>query len=98
MRYLALACDFDGTLAHHQQVAEQTVAALERLRTSGRRLILLTGRRLEELLSIFSHVHLFDRVVAENGALLYRPATREEKPLGSPPPEKFLQALRDRGV
>jgi HAD superfamily hydrolase (TIGR01484 family) len=98
MRYLALACDYDGTLASNNRVAETTVAALERFRASGRKLILVTGRRLDELLSICPHVHLFDRVVAENGALLYRPATREEKPLGSPPPEKFLQALRDRGV
>jgi hydroxymethylpyrimidine pyrophosphatase-like HAD family hydrolase len=50
------------------------------------------------LSSVFPHAHLFDRVVAENGALLYRPATREEKPLGPPPPARFLQALRDRGV
>lgn len=98
MRYLALACDYDGTLASRNHVTERTVAALERLRASGRKLILVTGRRLDELLSVFPHVHLFDRVVAENGALLYRPATRDEKPLGPPPPEGFLQALRDRGV
>jgi hydroxymethylpyrimidine pyrophosphatase-like HAD family hydrolase len=98
MRYLALACDYDGTLAKNNHVADKTTAALERLRTSGRKLILVTGRRLDELLGHFPRVDLFDRVVAENGALLYRPATREEKPLASPPPEKFLQALRDRGV
>ena len=61
-------------------------------------MILVTGRLLEDLLSVFPQIHLFDRVVAENGALLYCPATREEKPLGSPPSEKFLQALRDRTV
>jgi hydroxymethylpyrimidine pyrophosphatase-like HAD family hydrolase len=98
MRYLALACDYDGTLAKNNHVAEKTTAALERLRASGRKLILVTGRRLDELLGHFPGVDLFDRVVAENGALLYHPATREEKPLAGPPPEKFLQALRDRGV
>ncbi|HVK08388.1 MAG TPA: HAD-IIB family hydrolase [Gemmataceae bacterium] len=98
MRYLALACDYDGTLAVHNHVADGTVAALERLRASGRKLILVTGRRLDELLNVFPQVHLFDRVVAENGALLYRPATREEKPLGCPPPEKLVRALRDHGV
>ncbi len=98
MRYLALACDYDGTLAMNNHVADSTTAALERLRASGRRLILVTGRRLDEVLGLFPRVDLFDRVVAENGALLYRPATREERLLASPPPEKFLRELRDRGV
>src|SRR5215510_1438427 len=34
MRYLALACDYDGTLASEGQVAPETVAALERLRAT----------------------------------------------------------------
>jgi HAD superfamily hydrolase (TIGR01484 family) len=71
MRYQALACDYDGTIAHHGQVADETIAALGRLRHTGRRLILVTGRQLEDLLAIFPHVELFDRVVAENGAVVY---------------------------
>jgi HAD superfamily hydrolase (TIGR01484 family) len=98
MRYLALACDYDGTLATDGRVGDETVAALERLRVSGRRLILVTGRELDDLLSVFSHTHLFDWVVAENGALLYQPSGRLEKVLGGRPPEHFIQALRDRGV
>ena len=86
MRYLALATDYDGTLAKDGQVDEPTLAALERFRDSGRRLILVTGRELDELLEVFPQVDLFERVVAENGALLYRPAGREEKVLGEPPP------------
>jgi hydroxymethylpyrimidine pyrophosphatase-like HAD family hydrolase len=31
MRYLALACDYDGTVAAAGRVAEATCAALERL-------------------------------------------------------------------
>ena len=98
MRYLALACDYDGTLATHGQVNEETVEALQRVLASGRKLLLVTGRELEDLLAVFPHVNLFDRVVAENGALLYRPASREEEVLATPPPEEFLWALRDRGV
>lgn len=98
MRYLALACDYDGTLAHDGRVEGQTVAALERLRATGRRLLLVTGRELDELLGIFPHVGLFERVVAENGALLYDPATKQEKLLAQRPPEMFLRALRDKGV
>jgi hydroxymethylpyrimidine pyrophosphatase-like HAD family hydrolase len=37
-------------------------------------------------------------VVAENGALLHRPATHEETPLGDAPPAAFARTLRQRGV
>ncbi len=98
MRYHALACDYDGTIAHQGRVDDETIAALGRLRDTGRRLILVTGRELKDLLAICPHIELFDRVVAENGAVVYRPATREEKLLGEPPPEPFVRALRERGV
>ena len=37
MRYLALACDYDGTLAWDGQIAATTVAALLALRDSAAR-------------------------------------------------------------
>ncbi|QKQ77668.1 HAD family phosphatase [Nostoc sp. TCL240-02] len=98
MRYSVLATDYDGTLATDNHVNENTLAALSRLRNSGCKLILVTGRQLDELLQVFGHVNLFDYVVAENGALLYSPATREEKLLGSQPSAEFINALRDRKV
>jgi hydroxymethylpyrimidine pyrophosphatase-like HAD family hydrolase len=98
MRYLALACDYDGTLAHSGAVSEETISALTYLRSSGRKLLLVTGRRLDDLLRLFPHLDLFDRVVVENGALLYRPETREEVPLSEPPPEPLVAALRAAGV
>jgi HAD superfamily hydrolase (TIGR01484 family) len=98
MRYLALATDYDGTLAHDGRVADATLAAVTRLRQSGRRLVLVTGRDLPDLHLTFSNVDLFDRVVAENGALLYRPATREERILATPPPQAFRDELARRGV
>jgi hydroxymethylpyrimidine pyrophosphatase-like HAD family hydrolase len=98
VRYLALCCDYDGTLAEDGHVSPATVAALERLRASGRKLLLVTGRILEELKTVCTCLDLFDRVVAENGASLYDPATREERVLAERPPELFIQTLRDRGV
>lgn len=98
MRYLALAADYDGTLATDGRVDAATVAGLEQLLASGRKLILVTGRQLDELLEIFPQVVLCERVVAENGALLYRPATREHKVLGQAPPEAFVHALQARQV
>ncbi|MDQ3874273.1 MAG: HAD-IIB family hydrolase, partial [Actinomycetota bacterium] len=98
MRYLALACDYDGTLAHDGVVDDDTTRALERVLASGRRLLLVTGRELDDLLRVFPRVDLFDRVVAENGGLLYRPETKEELPLGDAPPVPFVEALRRRDV
>jgi HAD superfamily hydrolase (TIGR01484 family) len=98
MRYLALCCDYDGTIAHHGVVDAQTIAALEGVRESGRRLVLVTGRELEDLQAVMPRLDLFERVVAENGALLYTPATREEKVLGDPPSEALVNALRKLDV
>src|SRR5499433_1044551 len=98
MRYHALACDYDGTLAHDGRVNDETVAALERLRGSGRRLIMVTGRELDDLRQNFSQLDLFDRVVAENGALLHNPKERKEKLLAEPPHEDFVRLLGKRGV
>jgi hydroxymethylpyrimidine pyrophosphatase-like HAD family hydrolase len=97
MRYQVLCTDYDGTIAHDGVVDAATVAAMERLLASGRRLVLVTGRELPELLEIFPRIDLFEWVVAENGALLYRPSTKEEKPLADPPAEDLVRRLRDKG-
>ncbi len=98
MRYHAVACDYDGTLASHGRVNEETIEALERLRDSGRRLILVTGRELDDLRQNFSRLDLFERVVAENGAMLYSPKERREKSLAEAPREDFVKLLEKRGV
>lgn len=98
MQYLALATDYDGTIAHEGRVDSDTIAALERFRASGRKLILVTGRELEDLVRVFDGLALFDSVVLENGALLYHPETREAVPLAPPPPAEFVTRLRSLGV
>lgn len=98
MHFLLLATDYDGTLAHDGVVDQRTVTALERLRNSGRRIVLVTGRHLPDLCQIFPRLDLFDRVVVENGGLLYRPETREQKLLCPPPDERFLALLRQRKI
>ena len=98
MRYHALACDYDGTIAWNGGVSSRTIEALQDVRKSGRKLILVTGRELDDLLEVFPRLELFDRVVAENGALLYRPATREERLLAERPPDEFSRELIHRGA
>ena len=55
---------------------------------------MLTGRRLDDLLAVFSHLRLVDYVVAEDGVVIYEPRTREQTLLGKPPPAESVQRLR----
>jgi len=98
MRYVALASDYDGTLAHDGLVSNETLSALKRLRQFGRKLILVTGRMLADLESVFSATDLFDCIVAENGAVLYTPSTREKQVLAPPPKQAFVEELHRRGI
>lgn len=98
MRYLTLVADYDGTLAADNRMAEATADALRRLKVSGRRAIMVTGRRLDELLKVCAYPALFDLIVAENGAVIYDPATCRETVLANPPSKAFLQALRTRRI
>jgi len=95
----ALAVDYDGTIAEDGQVDATTKAALTCVRESGRRLLLVTGRRLPDLHTVCPDVdRMFDAVVAENGALLYVPARREVRTLGDPPETALVEALRRNHV
>src|SRR5271165_7071664 len=98
MNILVLATDYDGTLAEKGRVADSTIQALEKFRLSGRKIVLVTGRRLDELLTVFERVDLCDWVVVENGALLYCPRTQEKRLLAEPPPLQLVDALRRRGI
>ena len=98
MRYLALACDYDGTIAHHGRLDARTREALERVRKSGRRVLLVTGRELDDLRRVCPDLEPFDLIVAENGGLLYEPRTREATTLAEPPPAELIATLERRGV
>lgn len=98
MRYTTVAFDYDGTLAHHGAIAELTVEVLKKCSASGRKLIMVTGRELPELQEVCPHLGLFERVVAENGALLYDPAKNSIRSLGPPPSVEFVATLQRRGV
>ena len=92
-RFRALATDYDGTLAHDGKVDLATIDALHTARRGGLRLIMVTGRELSDLGNTFEHIDLFDRVVVENGAVLYDPATKTVEQISSPPPRALVEAL-----
>jgi hydroxymethylpyrimidine pyrophosphatase-like HAD family hydrolase len=99
MVFHVLASDYDGTVAENGKVPEATARALQRVRESGRKLVLVTGRTLPDLERVCPEPErMFDLIVAENGALLYRPKGREIRTLGAPPEAPLLRALERRGV
>ena len=98
MRYFALATDYDGTIAHAGTVSESTLQALRKLKTSGRKLVLVTGRFVGDLQQVFPHFPVFHRIVAENGAVLHLPDSGQTKLLADPLPASFIAALRKAGI
>ncbi len=98
MQYHVLATDFDGTIAEQGLVPESTIEALEKIKASGRKLVMVTGRRMEPLMELLPDIGLFDLIVAENGALLYEPKTATETLLASAPPPELVAQMRERGV
>src|SRR3954454_19722191 len=98
MRFTALATDYDGTIARDGRVEDAAVTALGLLREAGWRLILATGRELEDLRGLMPGLALFDRVVAENGAILHTPATGRVRLLANPPVPSLAACLADKGV
>jgi len=93
MKCLALACDYDGTLAHDGVLDDGTASALDRFRASGRKLLMVTGRELPDLQSVCQVLDKFDWIVAENGALLYRPSDQFSQLLCAPASAALAQKL-----
>jgi hydroxymethylpyrimidine pyrophosphatase-like HAD family hydrolase len=98
IRFRALAVDYDDTLATDGRVNPTVLDGLQRFKESGRQLLLVTGRHLDDLRLVGPDLAIFDRVVAENGALLYRPEAGGERLLGAPPVKAFIDLLRRKQV
>lgn len=98
MIFDALATDYDGTIAHDGIVDAPTIDALARARAAGLRLILVTGRELSDLFNTFAQAAMFDRIVAENGAVLYDPAAQRVEVLAPAPPSPLLETLARANV
>ena len=98
MRYLALATDYDETLAIWGALDPAAAGALEKVRVSGRRVVLVTSRTLEELASICPNLDLFDLVVLENGGVMYTPSGRQTTVLCRPIDPELPRTLAARGI
>jgi HAD superfamily hydrolase (TIGR01484 family) len=59
---------------------------------------MVNGRELPDLRRVFDRLDLFEAIVVENGAVLYRPADDAEQALSPGPAPEFIRALKDRHV
>jgi len=98
VNFKVLACDYDGTLASEDRIGAEALAALGQAREAGMRLVLVTGRTFFDLLRVCEPLDLFDAVVAENGGVLYSPATGIIREQGPPPSPRLLAELDRRGI
>ncbi len=95
--FRAVAVDFDGTLTAAGRVHPDALAAIDETRSAGRRVVIVTGRILPELLAVFPDAgQRSDVIVAENGAVLAHGCRRRS--LAAPVPGELAAALARRGV
>lgn len=97
-KFKAIASDYDSTLAHDGLVTPNTLELLQSMRIAGFKLILVTGRTLKDLQSVFPELSVFDAVIIENGAVIFDPLKSQEEPLCPAPPPEFLASLSQRMV
>ena len=98
MRFLALALDYDGTIATDDVVGIDVRQAIATLRAQNILVLIVTGRILSELEKVAGDLHFVDAIVAENGAVIYIPDSGYSQLLGEPPPAALLDALVLRGI
>lgn len=75
MRFRVLAVDFDGTLAEGGVMPPDVRAALADVRAQGVAVLVVTGRRLDELRAVAGDLRFADAVVGEGGAVVLYPAS-----------------------
>lgn len=98
MKCLAVALDFDGTIATNDQLNPTVREAIAGLRSANVVVLIVTGRILSELERVAGNLHFVDAVVAENGAVIHFPDSGYTKVLGDAPPDSLIQAARLEGV
>jgi hydroxymethylpyrimidine pyrophosphatase-like HAD family hydrolase len=98
MRLSVLALDYDGTIARDDRVDPSVLDAIAEARRRGIAVMLVTGRRLDDLRRVAGELHFVDGVVAENGALVHFPDGGLTTTLAPPIPPSFVARLQKQGI
>jgi hydroxymethylpyrimidine pyrophosphatase-like HAD family hydrolase len=98
MKLAVVAIDYDGTIAVNGAFDPGARDAIAQLRLHGIAVVLVTGRRLDDLKRVAGNLGCFNAIVAENGAVLYFPESGRHAVIGHAPSPRFIDALLQRGV
>jgi hydroxymethylpyrimidine pyrophosphatase-like HAD family hydrolase len=98
MRLSVIAVDYDGTIARDDRLETPMLEAIADARRRGVAIMLVTGRRLDELRRVAGALQFVDGVVAENGAQLHFPDGGLTTTLAPPVPPAFITRLQQEGV
>ncbi len=98
VKFAALALDYDGTIATDGVMSALAREAIGVVRQQGVVILLVTGRRIDDLRRVAGDLTCFDAIVAENGAVLEFPASGRHVCLARPPSRHFIEHLWKRGL
>ena len=98
MKLSVIALDYDGTIAFDDTLAPPVRTLIADARLRGIKVILVTGRSLDELQRVAGDLRFVDGVVAENGAIAHFPDSGHLSLLAPPVPRGFAAELKRRGI
>jgi hydroxymethylpyrimidine pyrophosphatase-like HAD family hydrolase len=96
---MVVAVDIDGTLYDGVEVAPDAIRELQKARDDGHMVVIVTGRRWEELGTVAPDVvRLASRAVCEEGGVMVDVATGHIRLLGDAVDDALVDALEAAGV
>ena len=98
MKLSVIALDYDGTISRHDRLDTFMTDAIADARRRGIAVMLVTGRRLDDLRRVAGRLEFVDSVVAENGAVVHFPDGGLTTTLGPPIPPAFVARLQKEGI
>jgi hydroxymethylpyrimidine pyrophosphatase-like HAD family hydrolase len=98
MKLSVIALDYDGTVTRNDRLDTPMRDAIADARRRGLAIMIVTGRRLDDLRRVAGNLQFVDGVVAENGALLHFPDGGLTTTLAPPIPAAFIARLQQEGI
>ena len=98
MKLSVIALDYDGTITRDDRPGTPMIEAIADARGRGVAVMLVTGRRLDDLRRVAGKLQFVDSVVAENGALVHFPDGGLTTMLAPPIPPAFITRLQQEGI
>jgi hydroxymethylpyrimidine pyrophosphatase-like HAD family hydrolase len=98
VKITVLALDYDGTIARNDRLDPSVLDAIAEARRRSIAVMLVTGRRLDDLRRVAGDLQFVDAVIAENGAVLHFPDGGLTTTLGPPMPREFVARLEEQGI